>query len=579
MGTFGTPAASRLCSVESVSSLAVASGFARDPVTRSGEDVHAMSARIDRLDDDYREFCNLVTVARRHLANKRLEVAAVYAQIAAQFAWFNHTGLFASGEIEALLAELGGHIKPIVRSRPRTSQPTEVLHVVTQVYQTGGPTQAISCWMEQENGRHHRVCITRQGPSRVPAKILSRLNASSDLIRLDSRLGGLLARAAALRVAASDADVVLLHSHPYDVIPLVAFAGADRNAPPIIYVNHGDHVFWLGGSIASVVMNMRDSGRLLSNTRRGIDPARSLVAARPLRIAERSLTREAAKRGFGVRSDQVLVVTAADAPKYRAVAGPNLLDLIIPVFEICRNAALLAAGPDPQGCWAAAAAKTAGRVRALGRLPDVTMLHQAADIYLDSFPFSSLTSLLEAGSFGTPVITYRGHIEDCAVLGADTRGVDECMLRPANPEALQGDLLRLIVDPDLRHDLGTKIQRAIVETHKGDGWRNNIANIYKEAARLDAKPTTGEALRGRGTLDILVNGIMAETGYRTGVTGAVRDNLGLLPATYRFIEYTRLMRTGVVPSVRYLVPEWLLPWVAPWWRFARRLWRPAINQG
>ena len=44
-----------------------------------------------------------------------------------------------------------------------------------------------------------------------------------------------------------------------------------------------------------------------------------------------------------VAAVMVLVVTAADAPKYRAVAGPSLLDLIIPVFEICRNAVLLAA--------------------------------------------------------------------------------------------------------------------------------------------------------------------------------------------------------------------------------------------
>src|SRR5205823_4721291 len=112
MGTFGTRAASRLCSVESVSSLAVTSGFARDHVSPSNDDLPAMRARIDRLDDDYREFCKLASVAQRHLSNKRLEAAAVYAQIAAQFAWFNHTGLFASWEIEALLTELGGHIKP-----------------------------------------------------------------------------------------------------------------------------------------------------------------------------------------------------------------------------------------------------------------------------------------------------------------------------------------------------------------------------------------------------------------------------------------------------------------------------------
>ena len=221
--------------------------------------VNGVDISISRLDLHYREFGALVETAQRHFALGHLEAAAVYAQIAGTYAWFNHTGLFASPDIEDILRKLGSHLISVDSSRQRTTQPREVLHVVTQVYQTGGPTQAIACWIEQDRGRHHRWCITRQGPALVPAKILSRLNTPSDLIRLDTRPGGMLDRAALLRAAAAEADVVLVHSHPYDVLPVIAFAGNSRS-PPIIYVNHGDHVFWLGTSMASVVLNLRDSG-------------------------------------------------------------------------------------------------------------------------------------------------------------------------------------------------------------------------------------------------------------------------------------------------------------------------------
>lgn len=519
-----------------------------------------------RLDAHHEELLTLVATAERQLRRGRLEAAAASAQIAGHYAWMNHTGRFASPELEALLGRLGARIPSARRTAPPASDPREVLHVVTQCYGTGGSTQAIACWIEQDGGRRHRVCITRQRGGPPPEKIRAPLADPADLIRLDTEPGGLMKRAARLRALAAESDVVVLHAHPYDVVPALAFAGTD-DAPPVVYVDHCDHVFWLGTSVATVVMHMRDSGRRLAAARRGVDAARSAVVARPLKPLARTIDRDEAKRRYGIDPEQVLLVTAADGSKYRPIGAPGFLDLVVPVLERHENAVLLAAGPVGDDAWTAGAERVGGRIRALGPLPDVRVLQQAADVYLDSFPFSSLTSLLEAGSFGAAVMTYRGHPEDCAVFGADTRGVDEHMVAPTDAAGFERALSELIADGGLRRTLGKQTERAIRETHTGAGWNTAVAELYRRAAALGTPSGAGHAARGTGAVDVLVDLVMTQTGFSSGPAGATADHLALLPLPERAAAWARLARAGARPPHRNVVPEWLLPRL---WRLRQR---------
>lgn len=531
-------------------------------------------AQLAQIEHNEHEFQMLVQTARRHLDHDRPEAAAVYAQIAGQFAWMNHAGRFASPDVEDLLARLGERCAGTSRPVARTARPRKILHVLTQAYQTGGSTREVACWVEQDEDRHHRVCVTRQGASTLPAFLRSTLESPLDLIRLDAGRGGLMQRAGVLRTLSADADVVVLHTHPYDVVPLIALAH-DHGPPPVVFINHADHVFWLGVGISDVLLNMRESGRALATWRRGVEPWRSTVTARPLMPGDRTLSRDDAKRRLGVQPDQVLLATAADASKYRPVGPDSFLDLIVPVLERHPHAVLLAAGPSSEDdAWAAAAARTGGRVRALGRLPDVTVLHEAADVYLDSFPFSSLTSLLEAGSREVAVMTYRGHPESCAVLGADTPGVDEHMLSAPTPQAFAVELSRLIDDDVLRRDLGRSTRAAISQTHTGEGWRASIDEVYALAARSKERPAPDRVDRSADVLDVLVHGVMVQTGYSQGVAGALRDNLALLPVRQRLAAWTRLTRTGALPPTRNLVPEWLLARLSSARRRIRALGQP-----
>lgn len=530
------------------------------------------SAEVRRLDENLADFDGLLDLACRHLAGGRRDTAAAYAQAAAAHAWTNHTGLFASAELEMLLARLGEGLPPEGGRSRRSADPATVLHVATQMYPTGGHTQAIACWMDQDADRRHRICLTRQGSVPVPGKIAHRLVAPYELVRLDDLRGGLLRRAAALRELAGACDVVLLHLHPYDVVPTIAFSGVD-GLPPIVVVDHSDHTFWVGASVADLHVAMRESGRHLATARRGIDPARSEILSRPLRLAGRTRERAEAKRALGLAPDDVVFVTAADATKYRPIESPGFLDLVVPFFADEPRAHLLAAGPSPDGPWLEAAARTGGRVRALGRLPDVLPLHEAADAYLDSYPFASLTSLLEAGNLGAATLSYRGHPAGCGVLGADTPGVDEHLLVPGTPAELTDALARLVADATWRIGVGERTRQVIAESHTGQGWAKAAARMYEAAASAGGRPTLHPSVRGTGQLDVRVREVMHRTGHGRGVSGAVQDNLGLLPLVPR-VRAAATGRDGMAP--RHLLPEWLVSRIS---QRRQRVRRPAGRAG
>jgi hypothetical protein len=104
------------------------------------------------------------------------------------------------------------------------------------------------------------------------------------------------------------------------------------------------------------------------------------------------------------------------------------LDLVVPVIEQQKSTTLLAVGPTDSGLWNKANKLTAGCVRALGVLPDPASYRDAADIYLDSTPFASITSLLESAALGTPCLAYVGGREPGSPSASDPPLVVDAIL-------------------------------------------------------------------------------------------------------------------------------------------------------
>ena len=501
----------------------------------------------EKLDANRETFRRLVSAAVSKFSAGRHEAAALAAQQAASFAWFNHPGLFADTELESLLWNLGGTLQPGGRSAALASGPRVVLHVATQVYPTGGHTQMLGRWIREDPDSEHRIATVRQGSTSYPAKITSLL--AGNPVALDRHAATLLGRAQVLREQAQAADYVVVHAHPDDVVPALALAGIQT---PSIYVNHADHVFWAGSSVPHLVVHLRSSGARLSHERRFLPDARSFMMNRPLAVAETGYGRERERGLLGIESGQVLLVTAASANKYEPIGSLSLIELLERCVQQEPSLVVRAAGPADTGDWLLAAQRTGGRLQALGMLPNVQPLFAAADLYVDSFPFSSLTSLLEAGSHGIPVTSFRGHDPQCDVLGADTPVVDECIGYPQSPEAFIEQILNLVRKPQHRQEQGLQIRHAIERSHAAS-WQTELKTLYVHASlAFPQYPEPRPAAYGSGVLDEAVRALQERTGYALGEVGTLRAILGVQPLAPRLASWVRLAQAGLEPRTAEL---------------------------
>jgi hypothetical protein len=431
-----------------------------------------------RLDEHAAAFAELLAEAERLRRAGDDEAAADAIHAAAGAAWSRHPGIHASARLERLVGSLklpprpGDRVRlPVVGRRPR------VLHVLTTAYATGGHTRLVERLVRGDPERAHSGVVLAQDGD-VPARLRGVIAASGGSLTVLER-GGHLARAAALRDLARDADLAITYPHPDDVITAAAFAD-EVHRPPVAMLNHADHTFWLGATTPDLLVNLRQSGADLAARRRGIGPARSAILPAPLDAPSTRPDRAEARRLLGMRDDEIVLVCAGSHWKFDpegATGLPRLPDLVAPL--VARDARLrcFVFGPIDTGPWVDAARMTGGRMRAMGNRLDLGLYQRAADIYLDAFPVGSTYSLLEAAALGAPVLSYFGWPSGAETLSIDSPGVGDARLVATDPHGYIAALERLIDDPAAREDAGARLAAQVAALHVGEGWRVGLERV------------------------------------------------------------------------------------------------------
>ncbi len=469
-------------------------------------------------------FHDFQSQAEQALEKGDFATAVAWAQVAADFAFRRHPGFYASPSLDSLLRQVAENLQEqsaawknmsTTAAAPGFSAKPRILHVVTQAYRTGGHTRLLARLINNTADRYvHNLVATGQ-KSPLPDWLLTAVMASGGrYTSLSLSTVRLLSRAAALRdLSRSWADIVFLHTHPHDAVPVVAF-GRD-GGPPVIVMNHADHGFWLGANVADVVADYRLAGQGITLAQRGARVSGILPI--PLSEPGERLPKAMAREKLGIDKEQVVLLTISAPYKLTPFAGYDFLETVTEVLARNKRAVLLAVGPAAEGKWLEASRRVDGRIMAVGSQSDLKIYHASADVYLDSFPFGSFTSWLEAGILGVPVV---GLTNVYAPMYTNLDVVSEKSKTHVDTIGEYGSVLEtMIADPDLRRFRGEEFRTELRSIHLMPGWNSfleKIVALLPQSHSVDRKQKVSTEVNSNGVFLAGYNSL-----YDAGYTYAV----------------------------------------------------------
>lgn len=420
-------------------------------------------------------------LARMNAAQQRgdLECALQWGHVATGVIVFGGTfGRLVSSELERATVSIAGTL-PRCEWKRRADGPSRILHVLTEAYELFGHTKLCRKWIEVDSSpaRHDVLLLAQE--AEVPDNLRQTVEGrGGKLVSLDPARP-LLERARQLReFAFAEADVVVLHAHPHDLLPNVAFGVS--GGPPVVYVNHADHEFWVGGAVADLVLDIRESGQEWTRWHRDIPRTRIL----PIPLEEDALLlggdervaalRRETRMQLGIAADELVFLTIGSARKYEPMRGMSFLEAAEEILNRCPRARLIAVGPQPVSEWQAVSQRTGGRLLAVGNQSELGRFHAAADVYLEGMPAGSLTALLEVCLAGVPCVRSPArvrppHASDGIALAS--------VAQPADIPAYVNEAVSLAEDARLRRERSRTLQRAVRDYHCEAGWRRQLEQV------------------------------------------------------------------------------------------------------
>jgi len=538
-----------------------------EPLRRSdvGDAEASQPASSARILSNFARFDAEVRLAETAYANGELEMAAFYAATAATIATHTHCGIFASPRLESVLNAVGRRIaSDETGENPKGTHPfKKVLHVGSELAAVGGLTRMISRWIDADADRINSVVLT-QHRGDIPTHLTEAVRRSGGrIVRLNQTVGSRFDWACTLRRIAREHDIIVLHIHCEDVIPVLAFAD-EGGLPPVLFLNHADHLFWLGTSVSHMVLNLRDAAADISIFRRGVEPRRNFVLPTIVDSTKRLNSRRDAKTSLGLQPDTLLLLSVARRPKYRSLDGVSFADRHVRLLEKHPQAQLIVVGSGEPDDWQAAKKRVNGRITGLPEMPDPRRYFEAADIYVDSYPFVSSTSMMEAAGYGLPVVTISSLPDEASIFGINHVGLVGTSLVAKTADEYDALLERLIVDEAFREQKGEAVRHAIERFHAPSGWRSHLEAAFKQAMDLPARTDNSTAANAAierpnlGPPDTLHQDIVGAE------HSAVEINMvymGALPLRQRIALWNAMRKrgeiVGVTASLRLLFPEWL----------------------
>ena len=403
---------------------------------------------------------------------KKLKIAKYYAT----FCFENRTGTFQDLEFEKELGKISAEYA-INTYEVKENSNDRTLHVATEVYSSGGHTRVINNWIKFE-GKEQDLLIINSKRSQITDWLKNTLIVAKGKIILLQEKDD-LEKAKELFNIAKNYKRIILHVHPNDIIPILAFSNS-KIRRKIYFYNHADHVFWLGLTINKCVLDLTFDGRIMSLKKRGVKNTKVLSIPLEKNIKEEKVVdRNQIYKLYNLECNSKVIFSMATEYKYNTILKYNFfefLEELIP-FLIENNTYFLIAGPSlSKESWKKIYEKSKKRIIPLGIVSKekVKELWKIVDIYVDSFPLNSYTCLLEAIANNIISVSLKTPIPDL-----------DCLkdIKIDSMEKFIEEIKKNIIN---RNNISKEnIEFKLEKFHFKNGFLNNLKKIYLENDEKD----------------------------------------------------------------------------------------------
>jgi hypothetical protein len=442
---------------------------------------------------NYQHHLGLVAQASRAWRRGQAENALLWCETAARAAARFHPGLFADGRLENLIQEIsqahgsatarGQHEERSMGGGPARFSTPHWVHIATRLPATGGHASLLANLIRNCPDTRHSIALTDAGIESAPAALTDLARQSGGKV-LSTGTGPRLERGLELRRLVQSADLAMLHHHHHDVVPGIAFG--QPGGPPVVVMNHADQLFWLGTSVADLVISLRSYPDRLSRERRF---ART-TAVVPIALdpSPPRWTRAAARRELGLDETAPILLSMGSRYKFAPSADRNFLRTLGVILRETPSAHLVIVGlTEEEGRRFFGAIPN--NCRLLGRLAEPRIWECAADVFLEPFPWGSPTAVLESAAAGAlPLLQYGPTPQQDICQDPGLRGLVDS---PDSEDEYLGILRGLLRNAPLRKERAAAVREAIYHHHTGSVWRQGLragleplAGLRHEARRI-----------------------------------------------------------------------------------------------
>lgn len=262
------------------------------------------------------------------------------------------------------------------------------LHVVSEPYLQGGHTRLMERLAHMHEGPVD-LLVTRSAKPQV----LERLNGYFAHIEV-ARGDDPCARLQSIVDTLAQYDKVVLHIHPDDILTTVACGVLKQQlgaAVTVYFVNHADHVFSFGASVADVYFEISAYGHHLDK-KKHLSCQKSFLAI-PIETSGAKVPDAAPTH------ERIKVFSAASAAKYKPHGGLDMRPSITAILDRFPNAEcwIIGANPLTNTWWWTVKLRYPTRFFIRRHLPykDYLAFAEKADFYLDSYPIPGGTAFAE----------------------------------------------------------------------------------------------------------------------------------------------------------------------------------------